>query len=222
MYATTPGPSKGLNTFASSSLLHGIAAVCNIITCIFTLTILILLLTEGITIKETIREICQAGDINPNRIGKFVNMTYDIVANVDKTTEDAVPIMQAARRSVENTTITSNETTAFFDGIVNATSSIASIGSTQWKQLFGNTTKLIGGFAAMNFTKITDLIGDLHDPTTQKVVRERVDHALRSFDFASLGLSHLMGTFSRVMKNEESTQPEKWNDELREGNTHPA
>jgi hypothetical protein len=117
-------------------------------------------------------------------------------SNVRNVTDNATPIAKSARIGVTTTNWTGVAAAAH-----NATASAAGVTRQQMHELVGNFTRAIGAVAEIKFSSITDLMADARDPETRRALRERVDHALRSFDFATAGAQRAMNALGEFVMN---------------------
>lgn len=117
-------------------------------------------------------------------------------SNVRNATANTVPIMQTARKGVQQTNWTEAGR-----GVVNATKHVPTVTRKQFGEFLGNVTQMFGSLAKANYSAVTSAISDLHDPAVQSTIRQRVDHALRSFDYASFGAGDLLKTLGETLSS---------------------
>lgn len=170
---------------------------CNLITMIFVVVFVAVTLAEGITLKNATVNYIENTNLT-SYIASQLTKIDTILANINATSGDVRSISHASATAVEDGTVKHS-----VRAVVNATTRFPTVSQTLVGDLIGNATRFLGTLSKVDYHAVTQLLSDAHDPATQRVVRERVDHALRSFDFASLGMSHVFGTIGRAMSGNQ-------------------
>ena len=147
-------------------------------------------LTESINLKTFSEDV----GFDSNYVSTLLQNVQKTSENVRTVSDDTVPIVSSAKKEVLRTNWNNTR-----ESIVNASRRLPVVTKEQTMAFLGNTTRLFATIASVNFTSITNLLDDAHDPRTQSTLRERVDHALRSFDYATLGFGQVFDIFSQTM-----------------------
>ena len=167
--------------------------IVNLMTCFAVVVFVIITLHEGISLKNAGTDYIENTNLTAYVASQLAKID-SVLTELNQTMGDVTKITRSSRAAVEDGTV--GATTRSF---LNATRRFPEVSREQIKDLTGNATRFLGSLAAINFSSVTNLLMDAHDPATQRSVRERIDHALRSFDFATLGMTQMFGTIGRAM-----------------------
>lgn len=190
-----------------------VQAACSILMLVTMFSFVVYAASVGVTTQKVVNHYVDSSALTPERVGSLVNMSFDIVKNVDDISSNVVPISARARSVAEKhsagsaANVTEEAAAGVAKNVANVTGSalnaLSHITSRDVAYLLRNVTKFIGNAATINFTSITDLLYDFHDPSTQKTIRERVDHALESLDKTTSGIGYGLKMFRRGAEEEE-------------------
>lgn len=178
--------------------VHRTAALCNIFTGVFVIIFVIFVVANGNDLKRDATEYIVESNLTTTHIADMVNNIHNILSNVENVTGNAAPISTEARRVVQDGTV-GEQARKIVNATINATRSLPTMRRDVFEALLGNATNFLGNLAKLDFSSVSNVLSDAHDPAIQTTIRERVDHALRSFDFATLGASHAFGALGRAM-----------------------
>ena len=181
------------------SVIQTAIAFCN-----FTLLLLLLIMgaTYGVRIQNHVKVYWDAANVDPPMVRHMVNQTTGIIDNVFQLSANMVPISRrAADAMVNGTDTTGNITLAQA-----STNAIAGLGRADWRAAVGNASLMMGSVSAMNFSKVSDLVGQVNSPATQAWAKESLLHMLGSFDFVSGGAASVLETFKAGLFKAEHEQ----------------
>lgn len=172
---------------------------CNFITMASVFIFVVFTMNEGIILKNATVNYIENTNLTTyvaSQLAKIDNM----LTNLNQTSGDVRSISGVSKTAVEDGTVGNS-----FKSVLNSTTHFPEISDLRMSELMGNATRLLGTLASINFSSVTNVLSDVHNPITQRIFRERVDHALRSFDFATLGVTQMFGTIGRAMAGTQQT-----------------
>lgn len=178
---------------ASPSNLMLIQTVLSFLNLSILVLVLVMGATYGVRVQSQVKVYWDAADVSPMMVKHMVNQTNGIIDNVFAVSANMVPITEKTMNVVTNqTSVTGN--VSFVQAATNA---LLGVGQADWKSVMGNASVAMGTVSTINYTTITDLMKQAQDPDTQTVVKEQIQHALKSFDFATLGASSMFDIFKK-------------------------
>jgi hypothetical protein len=175
--------------------------------CNFALLLIVLILgaTYGFRVQNQVKVYWDAANVSPPMVGHIVNQTSGIIDNVYHLSANMVPISEKTVQILSNETGATNNVT-FVEA---ATKAMLGVGQADWKAVIGNASLALGSVAVVNYTAITDLIKQVQDPNIQSVVKDQVQHALNSFDFATAGAASMYTTFTEGLFKQSKINEQK-------------
>ena len=132
-----------------------------------------------------------AGLTTDNLKALFEDVLYT-ASNVRNVTGSAVPVARSAKTNFMETDWQNVKENA-----LNATKHLPVVTRQQVGAFFGNMTRMLSSLADAHYSAVTTLLSDAHNPAMQSTIRHRVDHALRSFDYATFGMTEMFGLFKQ-------------------------
>jgi hypothetical protein len=176
------------NLVALSSFLQ-LFFVFGIFLCIFVVSIYIV--SFGLGVKVYL----DSAELKPDRVGKAMNQTFSIIANVDEISHNVVPVSVEAKNVLVNGT----NATIVSDAISRTYEGFSGVHKLDWKYLVANFTSVLASVAHVNHSSVTNLLSDMHSPQMQETIRSRVDNAIKTVDAAGMGAYDIFNTFKMAM-----------------------
>ncbi len=166
---------------------------CNLVTMFAVVAFVVVSLNQGLKLKNATVDYIENRNLTAYIAAQLTKIDT-ILSNINGTSGDVRIIARSSAAAVDDGTVGDS-----VRSVVNATTRFPEMPGALVAEFIGNATRLLGTVASVNFSVVTDVLADAHNAKTQRVVRERIDHALRSFDFATLGITQMFGTLGRAM-----------------------
>ena len=156
--------------------------------------IVIILVLHGVSAMHV-----KAKDLGINTASTRTVMmkTSTIVDNVQAMTTNLVPITAIALNSTEEAAANNTFAQA-------ATDAMIGVGHADWGSFIGNATIAVGTVGNINFTVITDFLRMGQNTSFQDSIKQELNHALGTFDYASMSATSLVNTFRNGVLKESS------------------